>query len=545
MSKIAHYLQEHLLGEVTTSIEVRKHFATDHSIFSFAPSMVVYPRNEHDIRKTVRFAWQLAERGRVVPITSRGAGTDTSGAAIGEGIILSFPAHMHRIVELDLKTGATVVEPGINFGRLQQALHTHERFVPPYPSSGEYSTVGGAVANNASGPKSYKYGPVGAFTQGLRVILANGEVITTKRLSKRELNRKLGLTTFEGEVYRTLDKILEENKSLITKMSRSVPRNSAGYNLADIKHQNGSFDLTPLFVGSQGTLGVITEITLDTAEYNPESTMIMASFDSIAALSEAVQWLQNAKVQPSAVEMVDGNLLQLVSRINPNLLKTAFTGTFPNALLFIEFDDSTERHRKKAVKGVVKAITNLATKITEAHDAQEQGKLWKIRHASSTVLAHSEERVKPIPLIDDGIVPLPHLAAFITDVYALFAASRLQVALWGSVGEGNIHAYPFLDIESLGDRQRAFRLLEQYQQLILKYRGSNSASRNDGRLRGPLLAVQYGDEVNAIFKQVKTLFDPYNFFNPGVKIGVTFDQVRPLVKTHYSLDRIYGHMPRS
>lgn len=545
MSKIAHYLQEHLLGEVTTSTEVRKHFATDHSIFSIIPSMVVYPRNEHDIRKTVRFAWQLAERGRVVPITSRGAGTDTSGAAIGEGVILSFPAHMHRIVELDLKTGATVVEPGINFGRMQQALHTHERFVPAYPSSAEYSTVGGAVANNAAGTKSYKYGPIGAFTQSLRVVLANGEVITTRRLSKRELNRKLGLTTFEGEIYRSLDKILEENKSVIDKMSRNIARNSAGYNLGDIKRQNGSFDLTPLFVGSQGTLGVITEVTLDTIEYSPDTAMIMASFDSIAALGEAVQVLHKTKAQPSAIEMVDGNLLQLVSRINPSLLKSAFGANFPVAVLFIELDDSTERHRKKAVKDVTSALANHATAITEARDIQAQAKLWKIRQASSAVLAHSEERVRPIPLIDDGIVPLSNAAAFINDIYALFAAHSLQVALWGPVGEGNVHAYPFLNIESLGDRQRAFKLLEQYQQLVVKYGGSNSASRNDGRLRGPLLASQYGSAANEVLKQVKALFDPYNFFNPGVKTGVTLDQAKPLVKNQYSLDRIYGHMPRS
>src|ERR1700761_9736250 len=158
MSKAAHYLQEHLLGEVMVSADARRYFATDSSIFSVVPMLVVYPRGENDVRKTARFAWQLAERGRVIPITPRGSGTDQSGAAIGSGIMLVFPAHMNRIVELDPKNGSVVVEPGLNYGRLEQTLHTHERFLPPYPESYEYSTVGGAVANNAAGDKSLKYG---------------------------------------------------------------------------------------------------------------------------------------------------------------------------------------------------------------------------------------------------------------------------------------------------------------------------------------------------------------------------------------------------
>src|SRR5436190_15849940 len=128
MNKVAHYLQEHLVGEVVTSDDARKHFSTDASIFTIIPSIVAYPRNENDVRKTARFTWQLAERGRTIPITARGLGTDRSGAAIGSGIIMAFPGHMNRILEFDSKTGNVIVEPGINFGKLQQTLHTHGRF---------------------------------------------------------------------------------------------------------------------------------------------------------------------------------------------------------------------------------------------------------------------------------------------------------------------------------------------------------------------------------------------------------------------------------
>ena len=118
-----------------TSADARRYFATDGSIFTMPPAVVVYPRNENDIRKAARFTWQLAERGRVIPITARGAGTDQGGAALGQGIMLVFPAHMHRILELDSKAGTVVVEPGINYGKLQQTLKTHDRFLPPFPAS--------------------------------------------------------------------------------------------------------------------------------------------------------------------------------------------------------------------------------------------------------------------------------------------------------------------------------------------------------------------------------------------------------------------------
>ncbi|HEX5797691.1 MAG TPA: FAD-binding oxidoreductase, partial [Candidatus Saccharimonadales bacterium] len=257
MNKVAHYLQEHLSGEVVTSIDALQYFSTDCSIFSITPAIITYPRNENDVRKTARFTWQLAERKRIIPLTPRGLGSNVSGGAIGEGILTVFPAHMNRILELDSRSGEVTVEPGLNFGKLQEALYTHGRFLPPFPSSINYSTIGGAAATNSGGVNSIKYGNIGNFVKGLRVVLSNGEVIETGRLSKRELSKKLGLANYEGEIYRAVDTLIEENYETIEKLKSFEPRTSAGYNIADVKRKDKSFDLTPLFIGSQGTLGII------------------------------------------------------------------------------------------------------------------------------------------------------------------------------------------------------------------------------------------------------------------------------------------------
>lgn len=545
MSKVAHYLQEHLVGEVMTSPDARRYFATDASIFMAAPSVVVYPRNENDVRKTARFTWQLAERGRVIPITARGAGTDQSGGAIGNGIMLVFPAHMNRILEFDGKSGYVTVEPGINYGKLQQTLHTHSRFLPPFPASFEYSTIGGAIANNAGGEKSVKYGVTRNYVRQLRVVLANGEVIETRRLSKRELNKKLGLATFEGEVYRNLDALIEENNSLIKGLPINVTKNAAGYDLASVKRKDGSFDLTPLIVGSQGTLGIVTEATLETELHNPHTTLIAALLDNLQVAEQLVLELRKLKEMPSAIELVDDHLLNFVQDHNPNQLKGILEPPFPKMVMLIEFDNQNERAQKRFSKKTVKLLNKYQIPYQIETDLRRNEELWKIRHSAATVLAHSEGTAKPLPIIEDGVVPVERFKEYLEAVYDMLKRYNLQPAIWGHAGDANIHMQPFLDLSQVGDRQRIFRLMDEYYKIVTDLGGSTSGEHNDGRLRGPYLEKLYGAGAYELFVKTKQVFDPYGTLNGGVKIGVTSEDVRPLLRQEYSLGHMYQHMPRT
>jgi FAD/FMN-containing dehydrogenase len=546
MSRVAHYLQEHLVGEVVTSADARRFFSTDCSIFAAVPSIIVYPRGEADVRKVTRFAWQLAERGRSIPITARGAGTDQSGAAIGTGIMMVFPAHMNRVVEFDGKTGNVIVEPGIMYGKLQQTLETHGRFVPPFPASYDYSTIGGAIANNASGEKSVKYGDTSAYVSSLRAVLANGEVIETRRLSKRELSKKLGLATFEGEVYRSLDTLIEEHRELIEQSRPRVTKNNAGYNLASVKKSDGSFDLTPLLVGSQGTLAIVTEATLSTKPFNPETTVLIAAFADIHQTQKAVSELRALGDEaPSAIELVDGQLLEAVKKINPNQLKDVVDEPFPAFTLVVEFDLANERQQKKAMKRAAKIFETYATGHKSETEPLKQADIWKIRESSATVISAVHGRAKAIPVIDDGIVPLERLSEYIDAVYALFERNGLDAALWGHAGDGNLHLQPHLDLSEVGDRQKAFKIMDEYYKLVISLGGSISAEHNDGRLRGPYLQQQYGKDMYGVFEKAKKIFDPYDTMNPGVKINVTLDDVKPMVRQEYDLGHLHQHLARS
>lgn len=545
MNKVASYLQEHVLGEVLSSPDVRKYFSTDGSIFEVMPSLVVYPKNAQDVRKVTRFSWQLAEKGHLLPITARGRGSDQGGAAIGQGIILVFPAHMNRMMELDIKQQLARVQPGIIFRTFQEAVQSHGLFLPPYPSSIDYATVGGAIANNTSGEKTVKYGDMRRYVQSVEVVLANGEVIQTERISKKELQRRKGLTSFEGEIYRQLDGLIIDNWDLITQYAnaRDVTKNSAGYALGQVKLKDGSFDLTPLMVGSQGTLGIVTEAIVGLAPHNPRTTLFKISLPDLEDATGVVAQL--LQLGPSALEVVDKHLLEFLGRVSPTRLKGLVEQPYPALILLAEFDDLKDSVQVKKAKKAEKLLRQLGVEYVGTQNEEEQERLWTIRHSAAAVLWHNEGSAKALPIIEDGIVPRDRFPEFVRKTYELFEKYGLQAAVWGHAGDANLHMQPFLDLSKMSDRQKVFKLMEEYYDMVLSLGGSTSAEHNDGRLRAPYLPKVYGQQMYDLFGQVKKIFDPYGTLNPGVKVGVTLKDVVPLLRHDYTLEHIADHLPRT
>ncbi len=545
MNKVAHYLQEHLIGEVFTSPDTRSYFSTDGSIMRVVPSLVVYPRNENDMRKTARFTWQLAERGRVIPITARGMGTDVGGASIGSGISLVFPAHMHKILELDPKSGIVAVQPGANFGKMQQTLHTHGRFVPVYPQSTEYTSVGGAIANNCSGERSGKYGSAREYVKGLRVVLANGELIETGRLNKRELNKKIGLASLEGEIYRAIDALIEDNKDVIKSMPPLPRVNSAGYAIGDVKRKDGSFDLTPLIVGSQGTLAIISEIVLDSEAYNPETNVMTATFASRSSALDAVDELAKMSDGPAVIDFVDKHLLEDINRINPQLLKEVIETPLPEMLLYVEFDDDSTRQQKRLAKKARKIIEKHNGFLAIANEEHDIDRLKAVRDSAATMWTHVEGSARALPIIDDAAVPPKQMGALLAGIDEMMQRNnQLVYAVSGSALSGTVHVLPHLDMSQIGDRQKVFKYIDEFYTLVISLGGTISTDHGDGRLRGSLLVNQYGERVVELFTAVKKAFDPYNILNPGVKIGANIDDMKLLIRADYSARQNLQHMPR-
>jgi FAD/FMN-containing dehydrogenase len=211
----------------------------------------------------------------------------------------------------------------------------------------------------------------------------------------------------------------------------------------------------------------------------------------------------------------------------------------------IEFDDIAERKQKRGVKRARKILEGLASEFSLARDEHEREMLWKIRHSAAAVIWHVEGRKKALPIIEDGVVPREKFTQYIDAIYKIFSKYGLDAALWGHAGDANLDMQPFLDLASVGDRQKVFKIMDDYYGMVMALGGTTAGEHNDGRLRAPYLPRLYGAEAYELFQKVKQIFDPYGTLNPGVKIDVKREQIGPLLRKEYSMEHLSDHMPRT
>lgn len=534
-------LRASITGEVSTEKETRDFFSTDGSVFRVMPSAVVYPQNEADVVETVQLVAKQAAAGQLYPITSRGKGTDQGGAALGAGIMLVMPAHMNHFFSIDKNT--ITVQPGMVYKDLQHVLHSHGRFLPPYPASIDFATIGGAIANNSAGEKTVKYGSTRDYVHSLRVVLANGDVIETRRLSAKELRKKQQQTDFEGHIYRNVDYLIEENWDQLAEAYPRVSKNSAGYDLWHVKAPDGSFDLGQLIVGSQGTLGVVTEATLRHMPYNPDTHLIVGYFENMESAAQAVELIMPLK--PSALEVVDHNLLEFLAEHDPEQIKGVLPDKMPGIVLLVQFDDEKRRMQVSKTKKTMKVFDKLAFDARVATELSEQTKLWKIRRGAAAIIWKFKGTKKALPIIEDGVVPLEQMPRFLEQVYKLFEKYKLDIAVWGHAGNANFHLQPFMNLSSQVDRKRMFELMNEFYRMVIEMGGSTCGEHNDGRLRAPYLKRLYGEHLYSIFEDVKKVFDPLGILNPGVKIGVALKDLPKQLRKEYSMKHLADQLPNN
>jgi FAD/FMN-containing dehydrogenase len=534
-------LQSQIKGYVTDNEDAREYFSTDGSVFKIMPTAVIYPQDAEDVQTAAAFAHEEAVKGKGFNLVARGKGTDQAGGALGDGAMVVFPAHMNRI--LRLTKDSVTVQPGIVFGELQKILHTHERFLPPYPSSINYATMGGAVANNTAGEKTYKYGSTANWVKSLKVVLDDGSLIETKRISARELNRKKGLMTREGDIYRGIDALIVDNKALIEQSRPGTSKNSAGYGLWRVKGRDGSFDLSQLMVGAQGTLGIVTEATFKTAEYQPRTTLTAAYFDSLEKAGEAVMRLH--KLKPSAMEVVDYYLLDFLRKNQPETIKGVVPDELPKIIVLIEFDNSSQLRQNIQSRQAEGILRRYATSFKTTKNHREQEALWKIRRSAAAVIWMNNGKKKALPIIEDGCVPVEKMPEFLEAVYKMLKKHKLEIAVWGHAGDADFHMQPFMDLSNKKDRAKVFEVMDEFYSLVIKMGGTTAGEHNDGLLRAPYLEKLYGKDTYELFRQVKQICDPYGVFNTRIKLDIKKKDIEPLLRHEYSMKHLYDHMPHS
>lgn len=534
-------------GEILSDEKTRVEYANDASLFELVPRIIVRPRNVEDIKELVHAVKEARKEDPTLSITARAAGTGMAGGALTESIVLDVRT-LNSIKEVTSEYA--ILEPGVYFRDFEKATLAKNRIMPSFPASKNLCAVGGMVNTNASGERTLSYGSTEHYVKNLKLVLSDGNEYSFGSISKTELDEKMLLQTFEGELYRKTYDLVEKNYDAIKKAKPRVSKNSTGYALWNVWDRE-TFDLTKLFVGSEGTLGITTEIKFALVEPESISKLLVIFINDLSMLPNIVTTVLTHK--PASFESYDDKTFMFAIRFLPDLIKSLKTkglfsllirfipeflmilrGGVPKLVLLAEFTGIDEHVVDERVKRAKESLVSFKINSKIASSKEDMDKFWTVRHESFNLLRHHGGKKHTAPFIDDIIVAPEHLPLFLPRLTSLLNEYKLTYTIAGHIGEGNLHIIPLMDLHKSSERDIVLELAKKVFDLTFEFKGSMSGEHNDGIIRTPFLRQMYGDEIYGLFEEVKNIFDPLNIFNPGKKV---FGNGLAYVKDH--IDRVY------
>ena len=540
-------------GELDDAPETLEKYSHDASMFEIVPELVVSPKTADDVQTLVKFVAENKAANPALSLTARSAGTDMSGAAINDSIIVDFNKHLTKLINIDA-TSATV-QPGMFFRDFDVETIKFNAMLPPYPASRDLCTVGGMVNNNSGGEKSLQYGKTADYVTELKFVFADGIERVVKPLTKEQLAVKMGQDDFEGMVYKQLFELLEANYDIIQAARPNVSKDSTGYHLWNVwNRETGIFDLTKAIVGAQGTLGFVTEANLKLVERPTNSGLLVIFLRDISALGDLIATV--VKYRPATFEGFDDATLLLSMKFMPSFLRilgpvrfirllfslipTGFQliKGFPKLVLMVEFTGTSSAEVRQKIKALHKelAVQKKAFGISgfeETPTEASSDKFWVMRRYSFQLLRSKVKDKHTAPFIDDFVVNPQHLPEFLPKVYTIIKKYKLLATIAGHMGDGNFHIIPLMTLEDPNDRAKLEPAMKEVNDLVLEYGGSLSGEHNDGLVRGPWLEAQYGKEMVELFKRTKDIFDPAHIFNPNKKAYATWEYTFAHVRANF------------
>ncbi len=415
------------------------------------PDAAVFPETIEEVQNILKFANE-----NKIPVVARGAGTNLVGACIPEkgGIILNF-TKMNKILEINKTNMTATVQPGVVIGELQKQVETEGLFFPPDPSNMRVSTIGGAIAQSAGGPKTFKYGTTKDYILGLKVILADGSLIKT------------GSNTI---------------------------KNATGYHLEQ------------LFIGSEGTLGIVVEATLKLIP-KPESTrVVLAYFDDVDEATKSVNKMIDANLWPSTIDFMNKNTLQTIEKFYPAGLLTEKEAALIIAIDGFESSMDTQIERLKTV-----LQQSNSSDIIISTTQEEQERIWTARRASFAATA----KLKPDVISNDLIVPRENISKLVKGINEICDKYSLPVCIVGHIGDGNIHPQVALDLNNEEEAKNYDLAKSELYELTLNLGGTLSAEHGIGSEKKMFMTKAIEENTLYCMKNIKKMFDPNNILNPS------------------------------
>jgi len=526
-------------GDIITDDAALETASHDASLFELKPAVVVAPKDAADIGALVRFVAKNKPSQPDLSLTVRSAGTDMSGGAINSSIIIDVKPYLHNIFEMS--STSAHLQPGVYYRDFDEKTKTLGAMLPSYPASRDLCTVGGMVANNSGGEKSLQYGKTADYVTELNVIFADGNEYLVKPLQKAELIRVMSRNDFEGKLYKSIFELCEQHYDDIKAAKPQVTKDSTGYHLWDVwDRETGIFDLGKLIIGSQGTLGIVTDITVRLVERPKHSGVLVCFMKDVDILGDVINTVLAHK--PATFESFDDNTLWLSFKFFFSFIKKLGLGLWiktalqlipdllalgrglPKLILMIEFTGNSVEEVEEQIISMQNDLKQYHMLYMERDETEAKAnKFWLMRRESFNLLRQKVKDKHTAPFIDDLVIPPPRLPEAWPQLRRILKKYGLLATIAGHMGDGNFHIIPLMNIELEKERAKFKPAMTEVNELVLKMGGSLSGEHNDGMIRGPWLERMYGATVFGYMKQVKAIFDPENIFNPHKKTDASWD----------------------
>ena len=440
------------------------------------------------------------------------------------------------------------MQPGVFIRDIDPVLFEKGLQLGCVPASRAICTIGGIVGNNSGGEQSLRYGNADRSVRELSVVLGDGNTYVVKPLTKKQLDRKIAEKTFESELYRRVFELVNKNYDTVRNARPRVNKNSMGYNLWSVwDRETGIFDMTQLFTGSQGTLGIITDIKIEAVPKAPHSGLLLAYLPSMKNLGQIIDKVMEHK--PATFEGFDDITFNLGIRYfktfrkqlgtkeylrqQAHLTKSVakFKGHLPNILLMIEFDGQTQHEVIQKISRLHDDLKKYKIRMDIESDEKSSAPFWSIRRAALALLRNQISGRYASPFIDDMTVQPRHLPKFLPELRKIIRKYKLPATIQGHFGDGNFHIIPLMDIAGTKDQAKLEPVMRELVPIVLKYGGTMAGEHNDGMVRGSWLPAVFGQDVYALFREVKEIFDPHYIFNPHKKTDASWEFSMSHVRT--------------
>ena len=497
-------LQKRVKGDVWFDVDKRKEYSTAKCMYRIMPVGVVAPKDTDDVQNVVGLC---AEND--IAVIPRGGGTGLAGQAIGFGIILDFTRHMNHVVSVSEETSSVTVEAGCILSDLNTLLQPIQKFYPIDPQSAKSCTVGGTVATNAAGAHGLQYGSTKNQLKNLTVVFSDGN-----RGSVNPIEEKSHLNA-EAEVrFAETKKLLIREREVIQRHTPKVEKYSSGYNIFESMSDN-NFDATRLLCGSEGTLAIVTEATLQIHPIPESRVAALAYFESYERTAEAVHIAR--EFSPAAIEMLDKSYAQIGKGISP--LSDRLIARDFKTMLLIEFEGGKEIHERPVALRNALSRAGLLLDWHTLESDDERIAMWVLRETATEQLNALPSQQRKISTFEDGAVPVRNLPTYMAGMRRILDKYSIPFIVYGHAGSGHIHCTTIGEVETDSGRRLIDEATREMFDLIIRLDGTLSAEHGDGFVRTPFLEHAFGADVYRIFTEVKRIFDPQNILNPQKIIG--------------------------